>query len=152
MEFHTLCSRYSRLSTDESMEEVADPSSKTWSWIITERHTSPKSGDKLSLDAEIMSSKSSWTNTLLRSSTILAKVSWCSKCTVSSLWSSHICCTYVILGAGVTHAQSAHQPSVAAWRIQSLSIFFLRSVTMSRLSSPLRSNFNKERKKAPKGP
>ena len=56
------------------------------------------------------------------------------------------------LGGGVTYAQSAYQPSVAAFHIQSLSMFFLRSVTMSRLSSPLGSNFTKERKKAPKGP
>ena len=108
MEFHTLCSWYWRLSTDESMEEVADPSSSEMlTRTITERDTSPRSGDKLSLDAECMSSRSSWTGTVLRPSNILSKLTWCSQCTVSSLWSSHICCPDVILGAG-SHVFNRH--------------------------------------------
>ena len=64
---------------------------------------------------------------------------------VSWSWSSHPSCTDMVLDARVTHAHSAHQPSVAASHIQSLSMFFFRSVTMSRLPSPLRrSNFDKD--------
>ena len=66
MGFHTWDSCYSKLSSDENVEEVADPSSsELLSRTIAERHTSPRSGDKLSPDAEFMSSKSSWTNTVL---------------------------------------------------------------------------------------
>ena len=55
MEFHALYSWCSKLSADENVEEVADPtSSEMLSGTITERHTSPKSGDKLSFDAELV--------------------------------------------------------------------------------------------------
>ena len=78
-----LCSWYSQLSSDEIVEEVTVPSSKVSSWTFSEQsltlshiglcrhpycHTSPRSGDKLSLDAEFMSKKSSWTGTVLRPS------------------------------------------------------------------------------------
>ena len=88
--------------------------------IIAERDISPRSGDKLSLDAEFMSSKSYWTNTVLRPSAVLAKFSLRSKFTVSS----PICCTDVTLGSGATHAHSAHHPSVVALQIHTLSMFF----------------------------
>ena len=71
-----------KLSSDENVEEVTDPSSKTLSWTFSGQslslthkglcrhpccHTSPRSGNKLSLDVEFMSSISSWTGTVLRS-------------------------------------------------------------------------------------
>ena len=78
MGFHTLCSWFSKFSSVENVEEVVDPtSSKMLSRTIKERHTSHRLGDKLSLDAELMSSKSSWTKTVLPSSTVLANFSWC---------------------------------------------------------------------------
>ena len=165
MEFQMLSSWYSKRSSDENVEEVADPSSKVLSWAFSEWSLTVPHWTLWTPILPHPSQIGRQTVTRCRVHVLEIFLDWYNAALLGRVGRNflrlqihgifvvvHACMLHRCdLGFWATRAQSAHNPSVAALHIYSLSMLFSAASSCHYFFSPLRSSFDEEKKKAPNG-